>query len=198
MSRQIRPALVLLVLLTMITGLLYPMAVTGVAQLAFPGQANGSLILRNGAVVGSELIGQWFASDRYFHPRPSATAGVDPGDPTKTVASPYNAAASSGSNLGPTSNALSERVQADAARYTVAADKIPADLVTTSGSGLDPHISPAAADVQVARVAQARGIAPERIRELVRKTTEDRLFGVLGEPKVNVLRLNLRLDALSS
>lgn len=199
MSRQIRPALVLILLLTIITGLLYPLAVTGVAQLAFPRQANGSLIVRNGAVVGSELIGQWFASDRYFHPRPSATAGVDPNDPTKSVAMPYNAAASGGSNLGPTSKALSERVQADAAAYTGAAGKIiPADLVTTSGSGLDPHISPATADVQVARVAQARGIAPERVRELVRETTEHRLFGLLGEPRVNVLRLNLRLDALSS
>jgi potassium-transporting ATPase KdpC subunit len=197
MSRQIRPAIVLIVLLTMITGLLYPLALTGVAQLAFPDQANGSLIVRNGAVVGSELIGQWFASDRYFHPRPSATSGTDPNDPTKTVASPYNAAASSGSNLGPTSKALSERVRADAAAYTGTAGKIPADLVTTSGSGLDPHITPAAADVQVARVAQARGVPPERIRELVRETTEDRLFGFLGEPLVNVLRLNLRLDALS-
>lgn len=197
MSRQIRPALVLIVLLTIITGLLYPLAVTGVAQLAFPDQANGSLIVRNGAVVGSELIGQWFASDRYFHPRPSATVGADPNDPTKMVATPYNAAASGGSNLGPTSKALSERVQADAAAYTGATGKTPADLVTTSGSGLDPHISPAAADVQVARVAQARAIAPEHIRELVRETTEDRLLGFLGEPMVNVLRLNLRLDALS-
>lgn len=198
MSRQIRPALVLILLLTIITGLLYPLAVTGVAQLAFPTQANGSLILRNGAVVGSELIGQWFASERYFHPRPSATMGADPNDPTKTVALPYNAAASSGSNLGPTSKALSERVQADAVAYAGPASKIPADLVTASGSGLDPHISPAAADVQVARVAQARGVASERIRELVRETTEHRLFGLLGEPTVNVLRLNLRLDALSS
>jgi K+-transporting ATPase ATPase C chain len=197
MSREIRPAIVLIVLLTIITGLLYPLAVTAVAQLAFPEQANGSLILRNGAVVGSELIGQWFASDRYFHPRPSATAGADPNDPTKTIALPYNAAASSGSNLGPTSKALSERVQADAVAYAGTAGKIPADLVTTSSSGLDPHISPAAADVQIARVVQARGIAPERIRELVRESTEDRLFGFLGEPRVNVLHLNLRLDALS-
>jgi K+-transporting ATPase ATPase C chain len=197
MSRQIRPAIVMILLLTIITGLVYPLAVTGVAQLAFPKQANGSLILRNGAVVGSELIGQWFASDGYFHPRPSATAAVDPNDPMKTVAMPYNAAASGGSNLGPTSKVLAERVQAEAASYTGAADTIPADLVTTSGSGLDPHISPVAADLQVARVAQARGIAPERIRELVRETTEDRLFGVLGEPRVNVLHLNLRLDGLS-
>jgi potassium-transporting ATPase KdpC subunit len=197
MSQQTRPALVLIVLLTIITGLLYPLAVTGVAQLALPRQANGSLIVRNGAVVGSELIGQWFASDRYFHPRPSATMGAEPNDPTKTVATPYNAAASSGSNLGPTSKALAERVHADAGAYTGATGKIPADLVTTSGSGLDPHVSPAAADVQVARVAQARGIAPERVLELVRETTEHRLFGLLGEPTVNVLRLNLRLDALS-
>ena len=198
MSRQIRPALVLILLLTIITGLLYPLAVTGVAQLALPRQANGSLIVRNGAVVGSELTGQWFASDRYFHPRPSATVGAHPNDPTKTVTMPYNAAASGGSNLGPTSKALSERVQGDAGAYTGATGKIPADLVTTSGSGLDPHISPAAADLQAPRVAQARGIAPERIRELVRETTEHRLFGLLGEPTVNVLRLNLRLDALSS
>lgn len=198
MSRQIRPALMLILLLTIITGLLYPLAVTGVAQLALPRQANGSLIVRNGAVVGSELIGQWFASDRYFHPRPSATVGAYPNDPTKTVTMPYNAAASGGSNLGPTSKALSERVQGDAGAHTGATGKIPADLVTTSGSGLDPHISPAAADLQAPRVAQARGMAPERIRELVRETTEHRLFGLLGEPKVNVLRLNLRLDALSS
>jgi potassium-transporting ATPase KdpC subunit len=197
MTRQIRPALVLILLFTIVTGLLYPLAVTGIAQLVFPDQANGGLIVRNGAVIGSELIGQWFASDRYFHPRPSATSGADPNDPTKTVALPYNAAASSGSNLGPTSKALAERVQADAAAYIGAAGKIPQDLVTTSGSGLDPHISPAAADVQVARVAQARGIPPQRIRELVREMTEDRLFGFLGEPQVNVLRLNLRLDALS-
>jgi K+-transporting ATPase ATPase C chain len=197
MSKQIRPALVLIVLLTIITGFVYPLAVTGLAQLAFRDQANGSLIARNGAVVGSELIGQWFVSERYFRPRPSATVGTDPKDPTKAVAMPYNAAASGGSNLGATSKALAERVQADVELLGVQPGMtVPPDLVTASGSGLDPHISPAAAEMQVIRVAQARGISPERIRELVRETMEDRLFGLLGEPRVNVLRLNLRLDAL--
>lgn len=198
MSKQIRPALVLLVLLTIATGLAYPFAVTGLAQLAFPDQANGSLIVRNGAVVGSELIGQWFESDRYFHPRPSATTAADLNDPTKTVAAPYNAVASAGSNLGPTSKALVDRVAADVAAYSTAAASIPADLVTTSGSGLDPDISPAAAERQVARVAQARKLPDERVRGLVRAATEGRLFGIIGEPRVNVLQLNLALDAASS
>ena len=198
MSQQIRPALVLIVLLTIATGLAYPLAVTGIAQLAFPWQANGSLIVRNGTVVGSELIGQWFASDRYFHPRPSATTDTDPSDPTKTVAAPYNATASVGSNLGPTSKALVERVAADAAAYAGPGGSIPADLVTASGSGLDPHISPAAAEWQVTRVAQARGLPAERLRHLIRDATEGRLFGIFGEPRVNVLELNLALDAASS
>ncbi|MFO1146609.1 MAG: K(+)-transporting ATPase subunit C, partial [Rhodospirillales bacterium] len=145
MTKQIRPALVLLVLLTIATGLAYPFAVTGLARLAFPDQANGSLIVRNGTVVGSALIGQWFESDRYFHPRPSATSAADPADPTKTVAAPYNAAASAGSNLGPTSKVLVDRVAADVAAYSGEKGRVPADLVTTSASGLDPHISPAAA-----------------------------------------------------
>ena len=198
MTKQIRPALVLLVLLTIATGLAYPFAVTGLARLAFPDQANGSLIVRNGTVVGSALIGQWFETDRYFHPRPSATSAADPADATRTVAAPYNAAASAGSNLGPTSKALVDRVAADVAAYAGAAASIPADLVTTSGSGLDPHISPAAAERQVARVAQARKLPDERVRELVRAAIEGRLFGIIGEPRVNVLQLNLALDAAAS
>lgn len=197
MSKQLRPAVVLLVLLTITTGLAYPLAVTGLAQLAFPYQANGSLIQRNGAVVGSALIGQWFASDRYFHPRPSATTDVDPNDPAKTVAAPYNAAASAGSNLGPTSKALVDRVAADAASYAGPA-RIPADLVTASASGLDPHITPAAAERQVARVAQVRGLPADWVLGLVRDATEGRLFGIIGEPRVNVLDLNIALDAASS
>ena len=198
MTKQIRPALVLLVLLTIATGLAYPFAVTGLARLAFPDQANGSLIVRNGTVVGSALIGQWFETDRYFHPRPSATSAADPADATRTVAAPYNAAASAGSNLGPTSKALVDRVAADVAAYAGAAASIPADLVTTSGSGLDPYISPAAAERQVARVAQARKLPDERVRELVRAAIEGRLFGIIGEPRVNVLQLNLALDAAAS
>ena len=198
MLSHLRPALVLLLLFTLVTGVLYPLAVTGIAALAFPEQAAGSLIVRNGAVVGSTLIGQWFGSDRYFHPRPSATTAADPADPTKTVAAPYNAAASAGSNLGPTSKALVDRVATDVAVYAGVAEGIPADLVTTSGSGLDPHISPAAAERQVARVAQARKLPDERVRELVRDATEGRLFGIIGEPRVNVLQLNLALDGASS
>lgn len=198
MTNQIRPALVLLVLLTIATGLAYPFAVTGLARLAFPDKANGSLIVRNGTVVGSALIGQWFETDRYFHPRPSATSAADPADATRTVAAPYNAAASAGSNLGPTSKALVDRVAADVAAYAGAAASIPADLVTASGSGLDPHISPAAAERQVARVAQARKLPDERVRDLVRDATEGRLFGIIGEPRVNVLQLNLALDAAAS
>lgn len=197
MSKQLRPAVVLLVLLTITTGLAYPLAVTGLAQLAFPYQANGSLIQRNGAVAGSALIGQWFASDRYFHPRPSATTDTDPNDPAKTVPAPYNAAASAGSNLGPTSKALVDRVAADAAAYA-GPTRIPADLVTASASGLDPHITPAAAERQVARVAQVRGLPADRVRGLVRDATEGRLFGIIGEPRVNVLDLNIALDAASS
>jgi K+-transporting ATPase ATPase C chain len=201
LARQIRPALVTTVLLTVVTGLLYPLAVTGIARAAFPRQAAGSLVERDGKVVGSALIGQGFADPRYFHGRPSATTGTDPNDPTKTVPAPYNAANSGGSNLGPTSKALVDRVTADVARLRAEAGSggsVPADLVTTSGSGLDPDISPAAALFQVPRVAKARGLPEERVRELVDASTEGRTLGFIGEPRVNVLRLNLALDQASA
>jgi potassium-transporting ATPase KdpC subunit len=197
MLRQLRPALVLLVAFSVLTGLAYPLAITGIAQLVFPEQANGSLIERNGAIVGAELIGQPFTADRYFHGRPSATVDTDPDDSSKTVSSPYNAANSSGSNLGPTSKALVDRVAADVQRLRAeGAGPIPVDLVTTSGSGLDPHLSPAAAAYQIARVARARGIPEQHVRDLVKAATEPVTLGVLGEPRVNVLRLNLDLDSL--
>ena len=198
MLRHIRPALVLLVAFSLLTGLAYPLAITGIAQLVFPKQANGSRIEFHGAIVGSDLIGQLFTSDRYFHGRPSATVTTDPNDSSKTVSLPYNAANSSGSNLGPTSKALIDRVAADVEglRAEGAGAPIPVDLVTTSGSGLDPHISPAAAAYQTARVAGARGISEQRVRDLVKAATETPTLGILGEPRVNVLRLNLTLDSL--
>jgi potassium-transporting ATPase KdpC subunit len=200
MLREIRPAIVVLVALTLITGLVYPLAMTGVAGVIFPHQAAGSLIERDGKVVGSTLIGQEFKSDKYFHGRPSATNTPDPADATKTVPAPYNAANSGGSNLGPSNKALIDRVQADLdtlGKENPAA-AVPVDLVTTSGSGLDPDISPEAAYFQVPRVAKARKLAEDRVRQLVSEQVQDRFLGILGEPRVNVLLLNLALDRLSA
>lgn len=199
MLKELRPAIVLVVLLTAITGLAYPLAITGIAEALFPAQAQGSLVTRDGKVIGSSLIGQSFTSDKYFHGRPSATTAPDPADPSKTVPAPYNAAASSGSNLGPTSKALAERVDADAAKLAKEnpSQPVPADLVTTSGSGLDPDISPEAAMFQVPRVAKARGMTEDALRQLVSAHVEGRLLGFLGEPRVNVLELNLALDRIA-
>jgi potassium-transporting ATPase KdpC subunit len=199
MLRLIRPAIVVLVALTLITGLVYPLAMTGIAQVIFPHQAQGSLIERNGTVVGSELIGQVFESDKYFHGRPSATTAPDPNDSTKTVPAPYNAANSGGSNLGPSNKALIDRVQGDIDKLKQEnpSTPVPTDLVTTSASGLDPHISPEAALFQVPRIAKARNQPEDRIRQLVADHTEGRFLGLLGEPRVNVLLLNLALDQLA-
>jgi K+-transporting ATPase ATPase C chain len=198
MLQQIRPAILMIVLMTVITGLVYPLAITGIAQLVFPHQAKGSLIERDGKVIGSELIGQNFTSDRYFHPRPSATTDTDPNDPSKSVPAPYNAANSGGSNVGPTSKVLLDRVRDDAGKLAAenSSASIPVDLLTTSASGLDPDITPAAALFQVARVAKAWGLPEERVRQLVEATTSGRLLGLLGEPHVNVLKLNVALDEL--
>jgi K+-transporting ATPase ATPase C chain len=199
MLRQIRPAIVVLVALTLITGLVYPLAMTGIAQVIFPYQAQGSLIERNGTVVGSDLIGQQFDSDKYFHGRPSATTAPDPKDPTKTIPAPYNAENSGGSNLGPSNKALIDRVKGDMDKLKAENPSmhVPADLVTTSASGLDPDISPEAAFFQIPRVAKARNLPPERVRQLVEDHTDGRLFGLLGEPRVNVLKLNLALDQIA-
>ena len=189
MLKELKPAFLMLVVLTILTGLVYPFVVTGLAQVLFPRQANGSLIERDGKAVGSELIGQPFSSPKYFWSRPSATGPY-----------PYNAGASSGSNLGPLNPALTDAV---AARVKALRDAdpqntapVPVDLVTSSGSGLDPHVSPAAAEYQVNRVAGARSLDPGKVRALVAEYTQGRQLGVLGEPRVNVLRLNLALDAL--
>jgi K+-transporting ATPase ATPase C chain len=196
MLKEIRPAIVLLVALTLITGLAYPLAITGIAGVLFPHQAQGSMIERDGMVVGSELIGQAFADDKYFHGRPSATNTPDPNDPTKNVDAPYNAANSGASNLGPTSKMLADRLQGDVDKLKAEnpSAPVPVDLVTTSASGLDPHISPAAALFQVPRVAKARNMSEDSVRALVHDQTEGRLMGLLGEPRVNVLALNLALD----
>ena len=196
MLKEIRPAIVLLVALTVITGLVYPLAMTGIAGTLFPYQAQGSLIEQEGKVVGSALLGQVFADDKYFHGRPSATNTPDPKDPAKTIDAPYNAANSGGSNLGPTNKALSDRVKGDLDKLKQenSAVPVPIDLVTTSASGLDPHISPEAALFQVPRVAKARNMPEDRVRQLVNENVEGRLAGLLGEPRVNVLALNLALD----
>ncbi|MBN9091566.1 MAG: K(+)-transporting ATPase subunit C [Reyranella sp.] len=199
MLREIRPALMMIVLLTVITGLAYPLAMTGIAQAVFPSQANGSLVEKDGKVIGSALIGQNFTRPEYFHGRPSATSDTDPNDSTKTVPAPYNAANSSGSNAGPTSKALIDRVKEDVEKLKAENPDVPVpmDLVTTSASGLDPDISPEAALFQVPRVAKARNFDEAQLRQLVQQQTTGRLFGLLGEPRVNVLQLNMALDALA-
>ncbi|MGA3000659.1 MAG: K(+)-transporting ATPase subunit C [Acetobacteraceae bacterium] len=198
MLQHIRPAIVMIVGMTVITGLAYPLGMTGIAQVLFHHQANGSLIERDGKVIGSSLIGQNFTSEKYFHGRPSATTDVDPKDPTKTIPAPYNASNSSGSNLGPTSKALVDRVKDDAAKLQAENPgvPVPADLVTTSASGLDPDITPAGALFQVPRVAKARGLSQDVVRQLVEAHIDGRFLGLIGEPHVNVLELNLALDAL--
>jgi K+-transporting ATPase ATPase C chain len=198
MFKQVLPAILLTLLLTALLGLGYPLAMSAAAGALFPAQAHGSLIERDGAVAGSALIGQAFSKAEYFHPRPSATTGADPADPAASVPSPYNAANSMGSNASPTSGTYIEatrtRVDRLRAENPEARIPVPVDLVTASGSGLDPHISPAAAEYQVPRVARARGMPEAELRALVAARTEGRVFGLLGEPRVNVLALNLALD----
>jgi potassium-transporting ATPase KdpC subunit len=197
MLKELRTAILMVIMFTLVTGIAYPLAMTGIAQVVFPWQANGSLVERDGKVMGSDLIGQVFTDDRYFHGRPSATNTTDPNDPTKTVDAPYNAANSMGSNLGPTSKSLIDRVNADAAKLKTENTKpVPVDLVTTSGSGLDPDITPAAAEFQIPRVAKARGMSEEALRDLVASHTRGRVLGVIGEPYVRVLELNLAVDQL--
>ena len=198
MIQHVRPAFVLLILFSALTGLVYPLTITGIAQIAMPRRANGSLIERDGVVVGSILVGQNFKSDRYFHPRPSATSDADPNDSTKTIDAPYNAANSSGSNLGPTSQKLVDRVKASVEAWrTMAGDGlVPADAVTTSASGLDPDVSPRNALAQVSAVAKARGLDEDRVRRLVETSVERGFLGLIGEARVNIFRLNLALDRL--
>jgi potassium-transporting ATPase KdpC subunit len=197
MLSQIRPAIMMIVVMTIVTGLVYPLGMTGIAQLVFPRQANGSLIEKDGKVIGSELIGQNFADAKYFHGRPSATSEPDPNDSTKTVSVPYAADNSAGSNFGPTNQALIDRVKDDAATLRDENPaSVPVDLVTTSASGLDPDITPAAAAFQVRRVAKARNLQPDQVQALVDSYTQGRVLGILGEKRVNVLKLNLALDAL--
>ncbi|CAN1721921.1 K(+) transporting P-type ATPase subunit KdpC [Hyphomicrobium sp. 1Nfss2.1] len=200
MLQQLRVAVVMLLSFTVLTGVVYPLAVSGVAWVMMQDQALGSLVRKDGKVIGSSLVGQSFTSERYFHPRPSATSGADPSDPSKTVDAPYNAAASTGSNLGPITKKLIDRVQGsvDELRKEGVDGPVPVDAVTTSSSGLDPDISPQNALMQVPRVAKARGLPEERLRRLVNGEVEGRALGVLGEPKVNVLRLNLALDSLGA
>ena len=201
MFKLIRPAIVLLLVLTVITGLLYPLAMTAVASAVFPYQAQGSLVTDgSGKVIGSALIGQDFTSDKYFHGRPSATLGPDPADATKTALVPYNAVNSMGSNLGPTSKVLSDRVKAssDALHAENPNMPVPVDLVTTSASGLDPDVSPDGALFQVPRVAKARGLTEQQVSELVTRHIEGRVLGFIGEPHVNVLLLNIALDRLAT
>ncbi len=198
MLTHIRPAIVMLLLFTALTGIAYPLLVTGIAQVALPVQANGSLLLKDGKTIGSELIGQHFSSDRYFRPRASATSGPDPKDETKTVDAPYNAASSSGSNIGPTAKKLAERVKADvdSLKGETGAARVPADSVTTSASGLDPHISPAFAGMQAARIAKSRNLPEGAVRRLIADRIEEPTLGFIGEPRINVLMLNLALDKM--
>jgi potassium-transporting ATPase KdpC subunit len=199
MLRELRPAIMMVVVFTLLTGVAYPLAMTGVAQMVFPWQANGSLVEKDGKVIGSALIGQVFSDDKYFHGRPSATTDTDPNDATKTIDAPYNAQNSMGSNLGPTNKTLIDRVTATAQKLKAENDKsVPVDLVTTSGSGLDPDITPAAAEFQIPRVAKARGMPEAAVAALVAGATKDRSLGVIGEPRVNVLELNLALDAAAA
>jgi len=198
MLRQIRPAIVMIIAMTVITGLVYPLGITGIAQLVFPHQANGSLVEKDGTVIGSEVIGQSFTDDKYFHGRPSATTDTDPNDATKTVPAPYNAANSSASNMGPTNQGLIDRVKEDAEKLKAENPLVlvPVDLVTTSASGLDPDITPAAAEFQVPRIAKARNLPQDKVRALVADMTQEQVLGLLGERRVNVLKLNLALDQL--
>ena len=197
MLKEIRPAIVMIVLMSAITGVAYPYAVTGAAKLLFPHQAEGSLIEKDGKVIGSSLIGQNFTGDQYFHGRPSATTDADPNDPTKQVPVPYKADASTGSNYGPTSQALMDRVKGDVATLKGDSDApVPVDLVTTSASGLDPDITPAGALFQAERVAKARNLPVGQVKDLIASHVEGRTAGILGEPRVNVLALNLALDGL--
>ena len=198
MLTQLRPALVLVVLLTLITGLAYPLAVTGVADVLFPRQAQGSLIEKDGKVIGSSLIAQAFTTDKYFHPRPSATVAPDPKDASKTVPAPYNAQNSGASNYGPSSKAMLDRIKGDVDKLKAEnpGTPVPQDLVTTSASGLDPDISPEAALFQVPRIAKARNMSADAVRTLVEAHVERRELGLFGEPRVNVLELNMALDAL--
>jgi potassium-transporting ATPase KdpC subunit len=197
MLKEVRPAFVFIIALTVITGLIYPLVMTGIAGVLFPYQAQGSLIEKDGKVIGSKLIGQDFENDRYFHSRPSATLGPDPKDPNKTVAQPYNAVNSMGSNLGPTNKALIERVKGDADKLKAEnpSTPVPIDLVTTSGSGLDPNVTPEGAYFQVPRIAKSRNMPENTLRELVAEHIQGRTLGLFGEPRVNVLELNLALDS---